>query len=103
MRGAEEIPLCAGENLLGRGPECRVQVDSDRVSRRHARIVVDGASATLEDLGSKNGTYLDGQRVSGAAPLRSGSLVGVGPAAFVFSSASGQGPTRTDTRSRKSR
>ena len=103
VRGSEEIPLRAGENLLGRGPECRVLVDSDRVSRRHARIVVDDAGATLEDLGSKNGTYLDGRRINGTVTLRAGNLVGVGPAALIFRDASSQGTTHTDTGTRSNR
>ena len=103
VRGSEEIPLSEGENFLGRGPECRVRVDSDRVSRRHARIVVEATSATLEDLGSKNGTYLDGRRITGTVTLRPGNLVGVGPAAWFLRSASSQRTTRTDTGARSKR
>jgi DNA-binding winged helix-turn-helix (wHTH) protein len=54
--GHREIPLREGENVLGRTDDAVVWIDSPRVSRRHARIVVSGGAATIEDLGSKNGT-----------------------------------------------
>ena len=53
-----EIPLAEGDNIVGRDSDVAVSLDSPSVSRRHARIVVSGASAMLEDLGSKNGTTL---------------------------------------------
>ena len=52
------IPLSEGPNVIGRDPAATVFVDSSTVSRRHAVIVVSADGATLEDLGSKNGTYL---------------------------------------------
>ena len=55
------IPLAEGENLIGRDPEATVWVDSTTVSRRHAQIRVAEGAAILEDLGSKNGTYLRGR------------------------------------------
>jgi DNA-binding winged helix-turn-helix (wHTH) protein len=58
--GSAEIPLREGDNLLGRGPDCECRVDSSRVSRHHARIVVRGRSVMLDDLGSKNGTHVRG-------------------------------------------
>jgi pSer/pThr/pTyr-binding forkhead associated (FHA) protein len=64
----ESIPLHEGENVIGRDPEAAVFIDSVKVSRRHARIMVAGDTATLEDLGSKNGTFLHGTRLS--APVR---------------------------------
>ena len=66
-RGHEQIPLRDGENTIGRAATCLVQIDSERVSRCHARIVVEGTRATLQDLDSKNGTFLEGRRISGAA------------------------------------
>src|SRR5712692_5014517 len=61
--GNREIDLEAGENLIGRDRTATVWIDDESVSRRHARIVVDGSGATLEDLGSKNGTALGGKRI----------------------------------------
>jgi pSer/pThr/pTyr-binding forkhead associated (FHA) protein len=52
------IPLVEGEYVLGRVEGVTVRIDAAGVSRRHARIRVSGAEATIEDLGSKNGTFL---------------------------------------------
>jgi len=64
-----EIPLAEGENVVGRDADVAVSLDSPSVSRRHARILVSGASATLEDLGSKNGTTLRNAPVTSPAAL----------------------------------
>lgn len=73
-----EFPLAHGSNLVGRGETCRIRVDSQTVSRRHADIRVAGGSASIEDLGSKNGTVLRGTRVHGAIPLADGDEIRVG-------------------------
>jgi hypothetical protein len=70
--GHREVGLREGENVLGRTRDAVVWVDGTSVSRRHARIVVRGESVTLEDLGSKNGTFVRGTRVSGLVPLADG-------------------------------
>ena len=57
------IELVQGENLVGRDPRAEAWIDLPTVSRRHARIVIAGGEARLEDLGSKNGTCLRGKRV----------------------------------------
>jgi len=54
-------------DVLGRDPDLSVTLESPSISRRHARVRVAGGVATLEDLGSKNGTYVNGQKV--AAPV----------------------------------
>lgn len=70
--GHREVGLREGENVLGRMRDAVVWVDGTTVSRRHARIVVRGESATLEDLGSKNGTFLRGRRLGEPVPLADG-------------------------------
>lgn len=55
-----EFLLKAGENLIGRDPACDVLLNDGTVSRRHARIIVEENHASLEDLGSTNGTILNG-------------------------------------------
>lgn len=55
-----------GETVVGRGPECGVVVDDDRVSRRHAALAPGASGWTLTDLGSKNGTLVDGVPVQSA-------------------------------------
>jgi DNA-binding winged helix-turn-helix (wHTH) protein len=82
--GERLVPLPAGESLIGRGPDCRLTVPSGLVSRHHARVVVRGAAATLEDLGSKNGTLLRGEPLVGTATLRDGDELRIGPALLVF-------------------
>ena len=94
--GAREIPLAEGENILGREDDARVRIDSVKASRRHARVMVRDAQATLEDLGSKNGTFLRGRRVAGPEPLRDGDEIVIGPILMTFRA----GPSRsteTDT------
>jgi DNA-binding winged helix-turn-helix (wHTH) protein len=84
MRDGEDLPLDSGESLVGRDPDSAVRVDDERVSRRHARIRVDGGRATVEDLGSKNGTYVRGIRIAGPTALENGDELRVGSASFTF-------------------
>jgi DNA-binding winged helix-turn-helix (wHTH) protein len=64
------IELAQGENLVGRDPRAHAWIDLPTVSRRHARIVIAGREARLEDLGSKNGTCLRGKRIDAPEMLR---------------------------------
>jgi pSer/pThr/pTyr-binding forkhead associated (FHA) protein len=94
--GRYEVALLEGENLIGRDPEAVVTVISHRASRRHARIVITEGRAALEDLGSKNGTLLNGQPVDGSMPLHEGDDILIGRQAFVCSEAPSADTTRTD-------
>jgi len=94
--GDRVIPLAEGENVLGRVDGAAAWIDSPSVSRRHARIVVSGGKATLEDLGSKNGTYARGEKLSSAAPLLDGDEVRLGRVRMTFSVLAGTGSTQTD-------
>jgi DNA-binding winged helix-turn-helix (wHTH) protein len=76
--------LAAGENLIGRATDVAVHIDSVEVSRHHARIRVGADQATLEDLGSKNGTYLWGRCVTTPVRLEDGDEISIGPALLVF-------------------
>jgi hypothetical protein len=78
LRGRRRIPLEAGETIIGRDPGAAVFLDDKSVSRRHARIVISDEGATLEDLGSKNGTYLQDSRVESRLPLSDGDKIRVG-------------------------
>lgn len=69
---------------LGRSPSCTIALDDDGVSRTHARITMSRAGAQIEDLGSTNGTYVDGNRVSGAVQLQDGSRIRLGGLALKF-------------------
>jgi DNA-binding winged helix-turn-helix (wHTH) protein len=82
--GRRELPLAGGENVLGRAQDGSCRVDSPTVSRRHARIVLAGGSAMIEDLGSKNGTYLNDRRLSGPTALADGDVIRLGSLEAVF-------------------
>ena len=82
--GRREVALAPGENLLGREAGVVVWMDSPSVSRRHARIVIAGGKATLEDLGSRNGTRLRGQPVTSAVPLADGDTFELGSVTMTF-------------------
>jgi DNA-binding winged helix-turn-helix (wHTH) protein len=73
-----DIPLAEGENLIGRDHEATIRIDVPGVSRRHAMIVVNGADVTIEDLGSKNGTYLRGRRIQTPKRLAHGDEIRIG-------------------------
>lgn len=94
--GSRDVPLAEGESLIGRGPECAVRFASPGISRRHARIVVAGALAVLEDLGSKNGTFLGGRAVEGQVTLRDGDEIFVGSEVLLFCASGPDGTTRTE-------
>ncbi|HTR03445.1 MAG TPA: FHA domain-containing protein [Thermoanaerobaculia bacterium] len=93
--GDREIALKPGENLIGRDEASVVWIDDLDVSRQHARIVVDGDGARIEDLGSKNGTFLGDRRLAAGAPLADGDVVRVGGATLVFRAYTRTGPTAT--------
>jgi len=81
------VMLVEGENIVGRDPAGRVALDSVRVSRRHARVTVTGAAAVLDDLGSRNGTSVNGARLSKPVVLADGDQITVGGFTLAFRSA----------------
>jgi len=78
VRGKNRIGLEAGETIIGRDPGAVVFLDDPSVSRRHARIVVSEGAATLEDLGSKNGTFLGEARLQAPTPVSDGDTIRIG-------------------------
>jgi DNA-binding winged helix-turn-helix (wHTH) protein len=72
-----DMVLSRGENLIGRSRDCRVRIDSTRVSKHHARITVDGDAALIEDCGSRNGTWVGDQRTEGRVRLNDGDTVSI--------------------------
>ena len=76
--------LAEGLNLVGRDSDCTVRIDSITVSRHHARIVVTRGEATIEDLGSRNGTYVDGQPVTLPVALKDGGQIGIGSVKMTY-------------------
>ena len=78
------VPLTAGEHTLGRDGPGVIAINDTTVSRRHAKLVVHAQSAVLEDLGSKNGTWLGGSRVDRAVQLNSGAQFMLGTVKVEF-------------------
>jgi DNA-binding winged helix-turn-helix (wHTH) protein len=74
----EQAALHEGENVIGRDEDAVAWIESASVSRRHARIVVSDRTATLEDLGSKNGTFVGGRKVTSPVVLADGEEIRVG-------------------------
>jgi DNA-binding winged helix-turn-helix (wHTH) protein len=74
----QQFELGDGEHILGRGDECTLVIDGDTVSRRHARLIIRQRQAMIEDLGSKNGTHVDGVEIHGLTRLENGSRVSLG-------------------------
>jgi pSer/pThr/pTyr-binding forkhead associated (FHA) protein len=72
-----------GSVVIGRTPECDVILYDSGVSRRHARIFVDGDAIAIEDLGSSNGTLVNGAKVE-KRPLKDGDAITLGPVVFTF-------------------
>jgi DNA-binding winged helix-turn-helix (wHTH) protein len=79
-----EWVLSDGSNVVGRDRDCAVRVDSAALSRRHARIVVTRAEATIEDLGSKNGTEVNGERITRPVTLKDSDQIQVGSLTMTY-------------------
>jgi predicted component of type VI protein secretion system len=79
------IPLLGPRFKIGRGETCHLRPNSEQVSREHAEFVVSATEVTVADLGSRNGTLVNGRAITAAASLKDGDLVQVGPLTFAVS------------------
>ena len=93
-----EAALGEGETILGRTDEASVWIDGPTVSRRHARIVVSGGRAVLEDLGSRNGTWLRGERIDSPRVLSDGDEIRLGRIPMVVRVVRAVGSTQADSK-----
>ncbi|HEY6930894.1 MAG TPA: FHA domain-containing protein [Thermoanaerobaculia bacterium] len=84
LDGKREIELVPGENIVGRDVDAAVRLDDPTVSRHHARILVESTGVTVEDLESKNGSFLEGERLRSARSLKSGNTVKFGSVLLTF-------------------
>jgi DNA-binding winged helix-turn-helix (wHTH) protein len=91
------FPLPPGDHVLGRSEEAQVRVEAPGVSRLHARIVVTDDGATIEDLASKNGTFVGEQRLAGSTALHDGDHIRLGRQLLVFRRAGSAAPTWTES------
>jgi DNA-binding winged helix-turn-helix (wHTH) protein len=94
VNGDRHWSLPDGEHVLGRGQEAGA-IDSETVSRRHARILVSAGSATIEDLTSKNGTFVGNEPVASARALKDGDEIRLGSVRFTFRATLAGPSTRT--------
>jgi DNA-binding winged helix-turn-helix (wHTH) protein len=90
--------LSAGANVVGRDRDCAVRIDSVNVSRRHGRIVVTNGEAAVEDLGSKNGIYVNGRRVRQPVVLKDRDQVRVGSVTMTYRALDALPSTLTERR-----
>jgi len=86
LQQGQAIPfeLSRPENVVGRLPECDVQINSNMVSRKHAHVVQRDSDYFVADLGSGNGTFLNGQKIEGDVRLKNGDRIKFGPVLFRF-------------------
>jgi pSer/pThr/pTyr-binding forkhead associated (FHA) protein len=87
-RGAEpgqtlEIPINEVEFLIGRGSDCNLRLRATSVSRHHCLIRKENDELILMDLGSSNGTYINGKRILSQTALRSGDELQIGAVRFL--------------------
>ena len=82
--GTRRIALHEGINVIGRDPDVTVWLDVAGVSRRHAQIVLENGVASLEDLGSKNGTFVRDEPVRGRVTLGDGDRIQLATELLVF-------------------
>ncbi|MBL9037226.1 MAG: FHA domain-containing protein [Archangium sp.] len=74
----------SSELIIGRAPDCDVVVEDATVSKRHARIRWDGGHGVLRELGSTNGTFVEGRRIKSSWTLEDGNALGFGEAHFLY-------------------
>jgi DNA-binding winged helix-turn-helix (wHTH) protein len=79
-----QVKLVEGENLIGRAPDADVWIDAPGVSRKHARITLVNQCATIEDLASKNGTFVAGKRITTPSVLNDGDQIRLGSVLLTF-------------------
>ena len=79
-----ELPIPAGASILGRGQDCALRIDDPRLSRHHARLLNDGSTLSIEDLGSTNGVLVNGERIEGKKELHSSDTIVCGPCVFTI-------------------
>lgn len=92
------VGLADGAHVVGRAEDCVVRVDDPRVSRHHATLTVRGESASVQDAASRNGTAVNGARITGQRVLRHGDVLSLGGVELLFLQATNGGSTTIDIR-----
>lgn len=78
----QELRIPGPKFLIGRGEDCQLRPKSDLISRHHCVLLVDDTSVALRDLGSRNGTFVNDERLFGEAELKTGDRIKFGPLEF---------------------
>jgi hypothetical protein len=91
-----EFRLGDGDHLVGREPGVSIHLDSPKVSRHHARVAVARREVSIEDLGSKNGTFVRGVRIEERTRLSPGDDIQIGPIKLIVRIVEGLGATETE-------
>jgi serine/threonine protein kinase len=92
-----EVPLRVGVNVIGRGRDATIRLHEKSISRHHARIVVRDAEVLLEDLDSKNGTFLHGERIGPPTRLEDGDTFRLGSVSMTLRMPPDTGSTDTQS------
>jgi hypothetical protein len=92
-RAGTVFPLTADSVVLGREEGVDISLRDPEVSRQHARVSWQAGTYVLEDLGSTNGTFLNGMQITGQRPLRPGDSIGLGQTILVLQPQAGAEPT----------
>jgi adenylate cyclase len=77
-----EFPVTGEKTILGRRQDCHLRIPTKDVSRQHCALLIDGGALVAKDLGSSNGTFVNGKRIA-ESELRPGDRLRVGPVTFV--------------------
>lgn len=91
-RRGREITLKAGDTIIGRTKGCKIRISAHEISRKHCRIRVNGEQVHVKDLGSANGTRINGNPVTGEYVLQNHDRINVGPVTFMLERKSGPAP-----------
>ena len=78
------FPLLDSECIIGRAPDCAINIQDGSISSRHARVTRSSEGFSIEDLGSRNGTFVNGEKVDKARVLTDGDVVRVGKVIMTF-------------------
>lgn len=87
LRSKREIPIPEGSLTMGRGFDCHVVIDSPGASRLHARLIASSDGLSIEDAGSTNGVYVNGERIKFSRELHNGDRILVGTVEYVVAGA----------------
>jgi DNA-binding winged helix-turn-helix (wHTH) protein len=90
------LALSAGDNIIGRDPQCSVWLDVSGVSRQHARIQIQGHEASIEVVDSTNGTFLQESPVTTRTRVNDGDVIRLGPVTLTFRAWSVDRPKATE-------